>query len=204
MIAWASRHRNLTWAIAWGVAGIGFFTADIFSTPRQGPLWVAVVFGLVAWSAAGAVTLHRVQRVRGLVVWALSYVVAFWLGSIWGDEFERNGSAGFVGALLGWAVGGAIGALLSTYEGASRRRSVGPIIVAAAWGLSFFVAGYVGVVAGMLLAQGAKDVLAFLGSQRAALTIGWALGAAIGGALASAVGMAARDGIIGPPAEAAV
>jgi len=204
VVVWASRHRVLTWAVAWAVAGIGFFTADIFSDPRRGPLWVAVAFGLVAWSVAGAVTLHRVQRVRGLVVWALSYIVAFWLGSIWADEFERNGSAGFVGALLGWAVGGAMGALVSAYVGASRRRRVGPIMVAAAWGLSFFVAGYVSVVAGTLLAQGAKDLLAFLGSQRAALTIGWALGAAIGGALASAVGMAARDGIIGPPTEAAV
>lgn len=58
MVTWVSRYRILTWAIAWGMAGIGFFTADIFSEPRQGPLLVAVMLGLIAWSAAGAATLH--------------------------------------------------------------------------------------------------------------------------------------------------
>ncbi len=203
MVAWANRHPILTWAIAWAVAGIGFFTADIFSDPRRGSLWVAVVPGLLAWSAAGSVTLHRVHLVRGVVVWALAYVVAFGLGAIWGAEFERNGSAGFVGALLGWAVGGAIGALVSGYVSASRRRRVGPVIVAAAWGLSFFAGGYVAIVAGMVLGDAAKDVLAFSG-QRAALTIGWGLGATLGGALASWLGMAARDAITGPSSKAAI
>jgi hypothetical protein len=200
VVGWATRHRILTWAIAWGVAGIGFFTADIFSRPRQGPLWVAVVFGLVAWSTAGALSFNHAHVVRGVVVWALAYVVAFWLGAIWGASFERNGSGGFVGALLGWAVGGAVGTLLSGYISASRRRRVGPLISAVAWGLSFFVGGYVALVAGMYLAQAAKGVLAVLG-QRAALTIGWGLGAMIGGALASALGMAASDSITEPPSE---
>ncbi len=199
----AGRHRILTWAIAWGLAGIGLFTADIFSNPRRGPLWVAVVCGLVAWSAAGAVTLHRAHIVRGGVIWVLAYGIAFWPGAMWGASFERNGSAGFVGALLGWAVGGAIGALVSGYISAPRRCHVGPVIVAVAWGLSFFVGGYFAVVAGMLLPQAAKGVLAFLG-QRAALTIGWGLGAMLGGALASALGMAAYDAIAGSSSEAAV
>ena len=77
------------------------------------------------------------------------------------------------------------------------------MLVAAVWALSFFVGGYVAVVAGMTLAQAAKDGLAFLG-QQAALTIGWGLGAALGGALASALGMAAHDGLNGPSSEAAV
>ena len=164
---------------------------------------MAVVLGLIAWSAAGSATLHRAHLVRGVVVWALAYMVAFWLGAFWGAWFERNGTAGFVGALLGWAVGGAIGALVSGYVSASRRRRVGPVIVAAAWGLSFFVGGYVAIVAGMVLGQAAKDVLAFLG-QRAALTIGWGLGATLGGALASALGMAAGDAITGSSSEEAV
>jgi predicted MFS family arabinose efflux permease len=135
------------------------------------------------------------------VIWAVAYGVAFWLGAIFVERFESTGSAGFVGALLGWAVGGAIGVLVSTYVSASRPTGAGSLIVAAAWGLSFFVAGYVAVVAGMVLAQAAKDVLSFMG-QRTALTIGWALGAALGGALASALGMASRDAVIGLPSKA--
>ena len=203
LVAWANQHRILTWAIAWGMAGIGFFTADIFSSPRRGPLWVAVVLGLIAWSAAGSATLHHAHLVRGVVIWALAYAAAFCLGAFWGAWFERNGSAGFVGALLGWAVGGATGALVSGYVSASRRRRVGPVVVAAAWGLSFFAGGYVAIVAGMVLGQAAKDLLAFLG-QRAALTIGWGLGATLGGALASALGLAVRDAIIGSSSEAPV
>lgn len=129
-------------------------------------------------------------------MWALAYLVAFSLGALWGAWFERNGWPGFVGVLLGWGVGGAVGALVSGYVNSSRRRGVGPAIVAAVWGLSFFAGGYVAVVAGMVLAQTAKHVLALLG-QRAALTIGWGLGAALGGALASAFGMAAHEAITG-------
>jgi len=194
VITWARRHRIWTWAVAWGVTGIGFVTADIFSDPRRGPLWVGIVFGLAAWSAAGALTFHRVRLLHGVVVWALAYLVALWLGAIWSVSFTR---APFVGGLLGWAVGGALGTLASAYTSESRRLGVGPVLAAAAWGLSFFVGGYVALVAGMILMQAAKDVLAFLG-QPASLTIGSGFGATLGGALASALGMAARDAITGP------
>jgi hypothetical protein len=120
------------------------------------------------------------------------------LGAVWGNRLEEGGSAGFVGALLGWAVGASLGGLASAYLMASRRRIVGPVGFAALWGLGFFLAGYVGIVAGMLLAEASKSFLAILGNQRAALTIGWTLGAMIGGALVSAVGLRARDAIIGP------
>ena len=61
-----------------------------------------------------------------------------------------------------------------------------------------------GLVAALYMAQAAKNVLAFLGSQRATLMTGWGLRAALGGALASALGMAAREAIIGSSSEAAV
>ena len=201
MISWVARHRILTWAVAWGLSGIGFFTADIFSSPRRGPLWVAIVCGLVAWSVAGAVTLHRTHLIRGAVIWAVAYGAAFWLGAMWGERFESTGSGGFVGALFGWAVGAAIGVLASAYVHVSQRTGTGPVVVAAAWALSFFIAGYVAVVAGLLLSHAGKDVLFFIG-QRPALAMGWALGAALGGALASALGMAASDAVVGLPSEA--
>jgi hypothetical protein len=199
-MTWAARHRVAIWPIAWGLAGAGIFTADIFSSPRRGPLWVGVVLGLVGWSVAGAATLDR-AFIRGSVVWAFAYVVAFSLGAIWSNRFEENRVAGFVGALLGWAVGASLGALLSANLTASRRQLVRPVGFAAIWGLGFFLAGYVSIVASMVLAQASKTLLAFLG-DRAALTIGWTLGAMVGGALASAVGLRARDAIVGrePPA----
>ena len=73
---------------------------------------------------------------------------------------------------------------------------------AGVWGLAFFLAGYVSIVLGMVLAEAAKTGLAFLGNQRAALTIGWMLGAMIGGGLVSAIGLYARDAIVGPYTQA--
>lgn len=206
MLTWTSRHQILTWSIAWGVTGMGLFTADVFSTPRRGPLWVGVVFGVVAWSVAGATTLHRTRIAGGLAVWAVAYGAAFCLAALWGSWFEHNrmgsvDSAGFVGALLGWAAGAALGALASGYLEAPHWRSVRPIVFAIAWGLCFLVAGYIGLVAASLAAQAAKGTLAFLGSQRVALTIGWGLGAALGGMLAAAPGLAARRAIFGSDAR---
>lgn len=208
-MAWAGRHPLLTWSIAWGLTGIGLFTADVFSDPRRGPLWVGIVIGFVAWGIAGGATLTRQRIGSGLIIWGVAYLVAFGLGAMWGNWFEHNGvgsvsGAGFVGALFGWAVGAFVGALASACVMMSPRSFTRAVIFALAWALSFLVAGYVGLVAGMLLAQASKTVLAFLGNQRVALTIGWGLGSALGGLLASALGIAARHGIIRPPEGAAV
>lgn len=199
MFTWTSRHQILTWSIAWGVTAVGLFTADVFSHPRHGPLWVGLVLGLVAWSIAGATTLHRSRIAGGIVVWGVAYLVAFWLASLWAGSI---GSAGFVGELCGWAAGGALGALASGYLDPSQARSFRPIAFATAWGLCFLVAGYIALTVAIVAAQAAKDVLAFLGSQRAALTIGWALGAAFGGMLAASIGLAARRAIFGTPVAA--
>ena len=191
-LEWAHRHPIATWALAWGMAGVGFLAADVFSSPRRGPLWVAVVSGLIGWSIAGSLTLHRTHRVRGAVVWAVAYAVAFWLAALWGASLERAGSAGFVGALLGWAVGGAVGALVSDDVAASKR-ALGPrLFSSAAWGLSFLLGGYVAMVTAMLLGQVAGRGLEFLG-EGLALTLGWGAGASLGGAVASAIGMAVRN-----------
>jgi hypothetical protein len=185
----------LIWAIAWFVAGAALFVADVFSAPRRGPLWVAVVFGLTAWSVAGAATFHRAQVPRGLVLWALAYIVAFSLGGLWADRFERNGWPGFVGALLGWGAGAALGALASGFSARNHSR-FGPLVMAVAWGATFVAGGYLGIVAGMILAQSTRQTLAFLG-EGAALTLAWGLGAALGGAVAAALGFAVRDAMLG-------
>jgi hypothetical protein len=200
-MAWASRHPILTWSIAWGLTGIGLITADAFSDPRHGPLWVGVAIGCIAWGVAGAATFNGRRTAGRLIIWGTAYVTALWLGALWANWFEhiRFGpidGAGFVGALFGWAAGAFCGALLSAWVLTSPRSSIRSVIFALAWSLSFLVAGYVGLVAGMLLSQVSKTVFAFLGNQQVALTIGWGVGAALGGLFASALGMAAHRGFI--------
>jgi hypothetical protein len=209
MMAWAGRHPIVAWAIAWATTGMGLFGADVFSSPRRGPLWVAIVSGLLGWGLAGAATLHRRRVPVGVVVWGAAYLAAFWSAAVLGDWFEHHtvgplSSAGFVGGLLGWAAGGAVGALASACLRSSPWGVIRPVTFALAWGLGFLVAGFVGVTAGLILAQAAKAVLGFLGNQQVALTVGWGLGCALGGLIAASIGMAAHRVILGSSSEAAV
>ena len=198
-IAWTRSHPILTWSIAWGLTGVGLLGADVFSLPRQGPLWTGVVFGLFSWSIAGAVTFPQARIAAGLTVWSLAYVLAFWLGAMWGGWFERNAvgsvsSAGFVGALLGWAAGAAFGVLASEYLSSAQSRNPKPVIHAFAWALGFLLGGYLALLGGMVIGQSA--VLLFPALADAALYVGWGLGSALGGALASALGLAAGSFLI--------
>jgi hypothetical protein len=157
------------------------------------------VFGLFSWSIAGAVTFPQARIAAGLTVWSLAYVLAFWLGAIWGGWFERNtvgsvGSAGFAGALLGWAAGAAFGVLASEYLSSAKSRHPKPFIHACAWALGFLLGGYLALLAGMVI--GHTAVLVFPAVAHGALYIGWGLGSALGGALASALGLAAGSLLI--------
>jgi hypothetical protein len=141
---------------------------------------------------------------RGLIIWCGAYLLTFWLGAMWGNWFEHNqvgavSSAGFVGALLGWAGGAFSGALVSAWV-TSPGAMIRSVIFALAWGLSFLGAGYVGLVAGMVLGEVSKNALVFLSKPQIALAIGWGLGSALGGLLASALGMAAWRALISPSA----
>jgi hypothetical protein len=191
-----SWNKILAWSIAWGVTGVGLFSADVFSVPRHGRLWIGIVLGLVSWSVAGALTFPHARPSRSLTVWALAYLLAFWLGAIWGDWFEHNtvgtiSSAGFVGALLGWVAGASFGVLASEYLGSTEMRHTNRFAHAIAWGISFLIGGYIAIVAAMFLAQLAS--IAFPAAQQIAIYIGWGIGCALGGALASAMALTARS-----------
>lgn len=207
MLPWASRHPITAWTIAWAMTGVGLRVADVFSSPRRGPLWVAIVVGLVAWAIAGAASLCGRRFGAGVTVWGAAYLVAFWCGAVIGDWFEHHtvgpiSSAGFVGMLFGWAAGAAAGAFVSACMKASPWHPLRPVTFALAWGGGFLIAGYVGLVAGLMLAQAAKGVLGFLGNQQVALTVGWGLGCGLGGLIAAAVGMVAQRVILGSSTEA--
>jgi hypothetical protein len=136
----------------------------------------------------------------GLLAWGSAYSVAFVSAAILGNWFESNQvgpfiSAGFIGALLGWATGAAWGAFFGAYISASRKSLLSAIVIAAAWGLGFLFAGYFGLVAAMYGAQFSKGALASLGNQRIALAIGWTSWCALAGALAPLLGMAAEGAI---------
>lgn len=144
---WMNRHWIVTWSLAWGVAGIGLWVADVFSNPRHGPLWAAVVPGVVAWSIAGAGTLCRSRPVAGLAIWAASYLLALQLGSLWSAWMvEHRVAAGFKGALYGWAVAGGAAAFTSAVVAGWDWNPARPILFSAIWTVGCFVAGYATVI----------------------------------------------------------
>jgi hypothetical protein len=203
MLAWMIKHPVAIWSIAWGITGIGLQLADVFSEPPRGPRWIGVITGVVAWGVAGAVTFHGNHLRRGAVIWALAYVAAFGLAASLGSWFEHNqygpySSAGFIGMLLGWAAGAALGALPSVYTMSAPGRRARALPMALAWGLAFFVGGYVALVAALLLGQAAKGAVDFTGHPRAGLMVGWALGCALGGLLTAAMGLAVQRRLVGP------
>jgi hypothetical protein len=71
------------------------------------------------------------------------------------------------------------------------------IALALAWGGGFFVGGVAGIVSAITLAQLANGLLAALGGERVALLLGWGVGCAFGGLIASSAGMAAQHKILG-------
>jgi hypothetical protein len=202
MLARASRHPIIAWSIAWAVTGMGLYIADVFSSPRRGPLWVAIVVGVASWGAAGAATWQGSPFRTFFGIWSASYLAALWSGAVLGDWFEhsevgRFSSAGFVGMLFGWAAGGSAGALVSAFLQSSAWNPIRQITLALTWGLGFLVGGYVGLAAGLILAQAAKGSLAFLTGEQVALTIGWGVGCSLGGLVAGGIGMAALRSILG-------
>ena len=152
MFDWMNRHWIVTWSLAWGVAVTGLTTSDVWSNPRNGPLWAAVVPGVAAWSVAGAGTLGRSRPVAGLAIWAASYLLALQLGSLWSAWMvEHRVAAGFKGALYGGAVAGGAAALTSAIVAGWNWNPARPILFSAIWAVGFFVAGYAAVILMYLL-----------------------------------------------------
>jgi len=196
-MAWTSWHPVLVWSVAWGVTGASLKIADVFSTPRHGPFWIAVVGGLMAWSVAGAATvgaLHRNPspthvRIAGMV-WGGAYLLVLGLATplvAWAEE--TLASAPFVGALIAWSVGAAMAAYATTWLIRESPGLVRPIVMALGWGLGFFVAGYLAIVLAMIMGQGAKGLFRDLLGQYPAVIVGWGIGCALAGLLAGTFGL---------------
>lgn len=196
MQARMNRQKILVWSIAWAVTGIGLLSADVFSVPRHGHLWIGIMLGVISWSVAGALTFPQVRISRSLTVWAIAYLAAFWLGAIWGDWFEHNtvgsiSSAGFIGALLGWAVGASLGVMFSANPRSRHTRLATHLAESLAWGISFLIGGFFALIAATFLGQLAAVALPF--ARQIAFYVGWGCGCASGGALAAGLALTARS-----------
>lgn len=207
-MAWTSWHPVLVWSLAWGVTGASLTIADVFSMPRHGSFWVAVVGGLLAWSVTGAATvgaLHRNPspthvRIAG-IVWGGAYLLVLGLGTPLAAWAEENlASAAFVGALIAWSVGAATAAYATTWLIIESPGLVRPIVMALGWGLGFFVAGYLAIVLAMMGGQGAKGLFRDLLGQYPAFIVGWGVGCAFAGLLAGTFGLLVGRAVCRPAA----
>jgi len=195
------RHPVLMWALAWAANGAALLLAGAFDEPRSGPLAPAVIIGAISWAIAGAAMFERARALRAAVIWAAAFLLAFWLGALWGTWFERNtiagvSSAGFIGALFGWSAGAAAGTLVSLLA-TSSRSPARALAIAIVWGASFLIAGFFALVVGLLLGQLASAALAFI-REEIMLSLGFAVGCGICGALAAKLGTAAHRAFTGP------
>jgi hypothetical protein len=191
---WIQRHPILMWSLAWAANGAALLLAGVFDEPRSGPLAPAVIVGAISWAIAGGATFGRGRALRAAVIWSAAFLLALWLAAMWGTWFDRNtiagvSSAGFIGALFGWSVGAAAGTLVSLLA-TSPRSPARALAIAAVWGASFLIAGFFALVVGLLLGQLASAALAFV-REEIVLSLGFAVGCGICGALAAKLGSAA-------------
>ena len=188
-----SRRGILAWTMAWGFTGIALYISGVFNSPRTGPLWVALIGGAIPWALAGALTFRPAARESSnqlnpavLLIWALAYLLAFGLAAFAATALAVA-LGGFFLMVLGWSLGGAAGALASTWLLAGRSRAGRVILIAALWMLGFFVGGFVALMGLYLGPELGKITIGSLIGQSAALALGAGLGCAVGGLVASGI-----------------
>jgi len=183
----------LAWTIAWGVMGVSLYISGVLNAPRTGPLWVALAGGALAWSVAGAFTFPAVmhestdrRKYAGFLIWALAFLMSFALTAFLVSALADTLSTFFM-MFLGWSMGPGAGAFVSAWlltDHPSLRRST---IIAGIWILGFFVGSWFGLVAIYLGPELAKIYMGSLIGEAAALTLGFGLGSAAGGLVASVI-----------------
>jgi hypothetical protein len=94
-----------------------------------------------------------------------------------------------VGAPIAWSISAAGAAFVTTWLIKESPGWVRPIEMALAWGLGFFVAGYLAIVLAMITGQAAKGLLRDVLGQYPAFIVGWAIGCSLAGLLAGGFGL---------------
>jgi hypothetical protein len=207
-------HRpRLAWALGWAVTGAGLVIADVFSVPRRGPLWIAILAGVAGWSLGGAATAASLTRSRrsetaatGAVIWGASYLVALVSGATLSGWFESRtigpvASAGVLGGLIAWSGGAGLAILAMRVVGGHSASTPRAILLAAAWVLGFAAGAALSVVAGLILAQSTGALLRQTVGEAPGLWLGWSGGFALGGWTAAALSIAAARMLAGLETE---
>ena len=182
----------LAWALAWGVTGAAIYISGVLNSPRTGPLWVALVGGAISWAVAGEFTFptapraaHNLRRLGNHIIWAGAYLLSF--GAV---AFAARQLADTLGSylymVLGWALGGALGASASTWFRTERAPLKHLLINGVIWLLGFFAGGWAALFGLYLGPELGKISIGWLIGQPAALTLGAGIGMALAGAFAAA------------------
>ena len=198
MFAELIRLPLVLWPIAWGFTGLGFYIAGFQGGPKDphqdGPLWVALLFGMIAWGLAGSLTFHGKLLRSGMLTWGLTYAFAFGCGVLAArhasdDDNLWIGFAPYSAAARGTAVGPLAHVLLGP-----RRWTLADLLrFALGWAISSFAGALVGVLGlriGTTLAAAAANSPATL---LLLPPLGAALGATLGGLFTGTAAMIARD-----------
>lgn len=175
----------LAWTLAWGVMGVCLHISGVFNKPRTGPLWVALLGGMIPWALAGVFTFRGRSRFVTSLVWALAYLLSF--GSVACLAVSLPESI-FV-LLLACALGPGAGAFASAMLADSSRPGRA-FIVGFLWLPGFLAGTWIGFFGIYAVPELAKYILGPLIGVPAALTLGSGLGAAPGGFTASGLSLA--------------
>lgn len=202
MFAELVRLPLVLWPIAWGFTGLGFYIVGFGDASNglhpDGPLWVPLLFGMIAWGWAGSLTFHGKLLRAGMLTWGLTYAFAFGCGFLAARYVFHDVSLldnlwlGFVpyGAA---ALGTAVGPLAHVLMGPRPWPLADLLRFALGWAISSFagvVVGSLGLGIGTGLAAAAANSPAM---QQLLPPLSAALGASLGGLFTGIAAMIARD-----------
>ena len=190
LIDFLRRHPVLAWAVAWAIAHVGYWFSGVLNEPRTRPLWLAFVPGVIGWALAGAASFPFRRYRDGLAIWAGAFTLG-WLGS--GVVMMMDLDFGIFVVLGLFAVAVWLGTVVSMHVTDPRVRPSTWIVVPGAWDTGFLFGGWVGLLASYLLPDLLEDTLDLTESGMPELTLGIALGGAIGGGVAAVPGVAVRS-----------
>jgi hypothetical protein len=192
-----SRGRVVAaWAAGWALMSAALWSGGLFNSTRE-PYFAATVVVAAAGWVLPALTLRRAGESAWptLAIWGLSFLAAAWVGETLAWRFERSGSFGALGFVVGAGVGGGIGhlgrAALDWTEGRGPSKFFRSVVAAILGFLAFAAGSYLAIVGSYLLGEMVKRLLEPLWGWRPGLVLGIALGGALGGTLAGVASAAA-------------
>jgi len=190
-VAWA-------WAAAWVLVSIGQMVSGVYNLPNYG-LMAYYLLGFAGWAIGAAGTIRYLHQRFGADAhrmalraagWAAGALVALWFGLFWAQTWD----AGFLGLILGPALGAVIGGAFTL----PLRSPASPAAVlraclrgAISWGAAFLVFQVLAFYAGYILTQMTVNLLAPILGDVWATVPGWALPAGFGGFLAALLALQA-------------